>query len=197
MSLNWRPKGVNSGKAVWQVAQGCPVCLAKEGTADAVGVSIRVAAVKEARTNVPRTMQAVLGKWLMPQDNAPGMRKRCCTLIMLPPDDGTTRVPASPVCPLRLYQLMLRSADSTEMESARNAILATKCLSCVKSTTSAKIAVGLGAEQKWWSDWRGVRPISGAELKIVASHSRNGVGVERRQCVRRFQPHVPQVRAHN
>jgi hypothetical protein len=81
-------------------------------------------------------MQAVLGKWLMPQDNAPGMRKRCCTLIMLPPDDGTTRVPASPVCPLRLYQLMLRLADSTEMESARNAILATKCLSCVKSTTS-------------------------------------------------------------
>jgi hypothetical protein len=33
LSLKRRPKGVSSGKAVWQAAQGWPVCLAKLGTA--------------------------------------------------------------------------------------------------------------------------------------------------------------------
>jgi hypothetical protein len=39
--LNLRPKGVSSGKAVWQVAQGWPVWRAKLGTADAAGGLIK------------------------------------------------------------------------------------------------------------------------------------------------------------
>jgi hypothetical protein len=39
--LNVRQKGVSSGNAVWQVAQGWPVWRAKLGTADAAGVLIK------------------------------------------------------------------------------------------------------------------------------------------------------------
>ena len=58
MSLNWRPKGVSSGKAVWQVAQGCPVWRAYAGKAEAVGVPASPAAMKEATASAPGTSHA-------------------------------------------------------------------------------------------------------------------------------------------
>jgi hypothetical protein len=50
--LNWRPKGVSSGKTVWQAAQAMPVWRAKLGTACATGASSVSAATAAASWNL-------------------------------------------------------------------------------------------------------------------------------------------------